>query len=239
MWLQADIHAYSRSQHGTHPLIPEHWASRSSGQGTLFGSDLGVFCRDRAFHEENEHDERDGNDSKDKEYVKVGEGRRLLFAQIGESLQGHLLRGDRLAGLLEKKWLCLLEVGIYRWSESCAARERFVERSRKQRSSHPKHKVQGGVDAFLRKECLTMLPALGQRRASKLVGLDSSTAIGVHVARAGSGWNRIAATIPSETKITKTRSCVNLNTGSVCVGASACSAGIFSNDCTTPTKTLK
>ena len=59
------------------------------------------------------------------------------------------------------------------------------------------------------------------------------------VATRGSGWNRIAATIASRAETRRTMSCVSLNGGSVCVGASACNAGIFSNACTTNTNKLK
>src|SRR5437762_1432019 len=55
----------------------------------------------------------------------------------------------------------------------------------------------------------------------------------------GAGRNRIAATMPSKTKSARTTSWVSLNGGSVCVGAIACRAGTFSNNCTTNTNKLK
>ena len=39
----------------------------------------------------------------------------MLFAQVVESLQRHLFRGDRIASLLKKNRLRLIEIGIYRW----------------------------------------------------------------------------------------------------------------------------
>src|SRR5204862_6633375 len=46
------------------------------------------------------------------------------------------------------------------------------------------------------------------------------------MATRGSAWNRMTATIASRAETRRTMSCVSLNGGSVCVGASACSAGI-------------
>jgi hypothetical protein len=47
---------------------------------TLFRGEVCVLYSDRAFHKENEDDERDSDYSKDEEDIKVSEGRRLLFA---------------------------------------------------------------------------------------------------------------------------------------------------------------
>src|SRR5258705_3227165 len=57
--------------------------------------------------------------------------------------------------------------------------------------------------------------------------------------RAGSIRNLITARIVSAMKSTSTRSCVNWNGGSDCVGASAFSAGTFWNSWTINTKTLR
>jgi hypothetical protein len=76
---------------------------------------VSAFGCDRSFHEENDNDERDSNDSKKKECVEIRKGRCLLFAEVGQALQGHLFRRNRVADLLKKNWLGLIEVGIYLW----------------------------------------------------------------------------------------------------------------------------
>ena len=46
-------------------------------------------------------------------------------------------------------------------------------------------------------------------------------------------------TLPSVPQVSSTTPCAIANGGSACVGASACSAGTFRNDCTTSTNTLR
>ena len=79
----------------------------------LFGCKLNAFCCDRTFHEENETNENDGDYGKNKKDIEVRKSRRLLFAQVSESLQRHLFRGDRIASLLKKTGLDLIEVRIH------------------------------------------------------------------------------------------------------------------------------
>ena len=55
-------------------------------RATSFRSDVSAFFGDGAFHEENENDQCDGDYGEEKECVEVGEGRGLLFAQVGETL---------------------------------------------------------------------------------------------------------------------------------------------------------
>ena len=68
---------------------------------------------------------------------------------------------------------------------------------------------------------------------------DFSAGMDLQAALTGTGRNLIVAMMPNKTKSDSTTSCVSLNGGSVCVGAIASSAGIFSNACTTATKRLK
>src|SRR6267378_5281651 len=84
-------------------------------------------------------------------------------------------------------------------------------------------------------------PMQQQKRSLRLAGNEFVNEIGLRsqVTRAGSGRNRITATMQSKAETVSTTSCVSLNGDSVWVGASACRAGIFSNDCTTSTKRLK
>ena len=81
---------------------------------TLFCGEV-CLCSDRAFHKENEDDERDNDYSKDEEDIKVSEGRRLLFAQVSETLQRHLVCGNRVSALLKKNTLRLIDIGTHRW----------------------------------------------------------------------------------------------------------------------------
>ncbi len=58
----------------------------------LLGGDVRALFGDGAFHEENEKDEHSGDAGEDEEAVEVGQGGRLLEAEIGQGLQGQLLR---------------------------------------------------------------------------------------------------------------------------------------------------
>ena len=82
---------------------------------TLFCGEVCVLYSDRAFHKENEDDERDSDYSDDEEDIKVSEGRRLLFAQVSETLQRRLICGNRVSALLKKNTLRLIDIGIHRW----------------------------------------------------------------------------------------------------------------------------
>ena len=46
--------------------------------------------------------------------VEIGKRRCLLLAQVFERLQGQLLRGDRIAGLLQERRRSLIEEGTAR-----------------------------------------------------------------------------------------------------------------------------
>ena len=39
----------------------------------------------------------------------------MLFAQVSETLQRHLICGNRVSTLLKKNTLRLIEIGIHRW----------------------------------------------------------------------------------------------------------------------------
>ena len=95
------------------------------GKRLLFRSRLAVLCDHSAatcapfaaterFMKKTRHNERDGDDGENEEAVEIGEGGRLLVAQVREALQGHLFRGDRIAGLLEKTGLGLIEIRVHR-----------------------------------------------------------------------------------------------------------------------------
>ena len=51
-----------------------------------FCGDVSAFGCDRSFHEENETNEYDGDYGKNKKDIEVRKSRRLLFAQIRETL---------------------------------------------------------------------------------------------------------------------------------------------------------
>ena len=80
---------------------------------SLLGGDVRAFFCDGTFHKEHEENERGGKDAEDEETVKISECGCLLLAQIIQGLQRHLVRGDRIAGLLEKARLDLREVGVH------------------------------------------------------------------------------------------------------------------------------
>ena len=78
---------------------------------TLFRGEVCVFYSDRKFHKENEDYEHDRDYSKDEEDIRVSEGRRLLFAQVSETLQRHLICGNRISALLKKNTARLIDIG--------------------------------------------------------------------------------------------------------------------------------
>ena len=75
-----------------------------------FRGDVRSLGGDGSFHEEDQADQGQRNDGEDKERIEVGESGRLCGTKIVEGLQCHLFRGDRIACLLEKERLRLVEV---------------------------------------------------------------------------------------------------------------------------------
>jgi hypothetical protein len=78
---------------------------------TLLASDPSPFLRDGAFHQQHNEHKRDHDNGQHPEHVEVGERRCLLLAQVGERLQRQLLRGDRIAGLLQERSGSLIKEG--------------------------------------------------------------------------------------------------------------------------------
>ncbi|MBV9220376.1 MAG: hypothetical protein JO366_10960 [Methylobacteriaceae bacterium] len=54
------------------------------------------------FHQQYNENNCDHDNRKHPEHIEAGERRCLLLAQLCERLQGQLLRGDRIAGLLQE-----------------------------------------------------------------------------------------------------------------------------------------
>ena len=68
-----------------------------------------------ALHQEHEEHEPQAQDGEQPEDVEVGQGRRLLLAEVAERLEGHLLRPGRIARLLHEVGLTLIEEGLHVW----------------------------------------------------------------------------------------------------------------------------
>ena len=69
----------------------------------LFGPDPHAFLRHGAFHQQHHEHERECDNGQHTEHVEVGESRCLLATQIRGCLQGQLLRGNRVARLLQER----------------------------------------------------------------------------------------------------------------------------------------
>jgi hypothetical protein len=78
---------------------------------TLLGSGPSAFLCDGALHQQHNEHKRDHDNGQHPEYIEVGERRCLLLAQVCERLQGQLLRGDRIAGLLQERPGSLMKEG--------------------------------------------------------------------------------------------------------------------------------
>src|SRR5271166_14780 len=78
---------------------------------TLLGSDPSAFLCDGAFHQRHNEHKRDHDNGQHPEHIEVGERRCLLLAQVCERLQGQLLRGSRIAGLLQERSGSLIKEG--------------------------------------------------------------------------------------------------------------------------------
>src|SRR5215471_15111063 len=78
-----------------------------------FRGDVRTLGHNRTFHKENKYDECKRDDRKNEESVEVSERRSLLFAQVGETLQCHLFRGDWITRLLKKNRVRLIKIRIY------------------------------------------------------------------------------------------------------------------------------
>jgi hypothetical protein len=80
----------------------------------LLGSDPSAFLCDGTFyHRHNEH-KRGHDDGRHPEHIELGERRRLLLSQVCERLQSQLVRGDRIAGLLQERFGNLIKDGTRR-----------------------------------------------------------------------------------------------------------------------------
>ena len=74
---------------------------------TSLAPDPGALLRDGAFHQQHNEHKCHHDNGQHPEHIEVGERRCLLLAQVRERLQGQLLRGDRIAGLLQERPGCL------------------------------------------------------------------------------------------------------------------------------------
>ena len=74
---------------------------------------MSAFFGDGTLHAEHQKGENDADHGKDQEAVKIRKRQGLLVAQVRQGLQGHLLRADRITGLLEVAGLGLGEEGSY------------------------------------------------------------------------------------------------------------------------------
>ena len=79
----------------------------------LFGCDMLALLGGRAFHNKDQERQPDCDHGKDQESVEVGKRRGLLFPEIFERLQSHLVGGSRISGLLEKGSVRLVKIGIH------------------------------------------------------------------------------------------------------------------------------
>src|ERR1700733_5941486 len=85
--------------------------TESGGVLTLFASNPSAFLCDGAFHQQHNEHKRGHDNGQHTEDIEVGERRCLLLAQVCERLQGQLLRGDRIAGLLQERSGSLIKEG--------------------------------------------------------------------------------------------------------------------------------
>jgi hypothetical protein len=77
----------------------------------LLGSDPSAFLCDGAFHQQYNKLKRDHDNGQHSEHIEAGGRRYLLLAQVCERLQGQLLHGDRIAGLLHERSGSLIKEG--------------------------------------------------------------------------------------------------------------------------------
>jgi hypothetical protein len=80
----------------------------------LLGSDPSAFLCDGTFYYRHNEHKRGHDDCQHPEHIEVGKRRRLLLSQVCERLQSQLLRGDRIAGLLQERFGNLIKGGMRR-----------------------------------------------------------------------------------------------------------------------------
>jgi hypothetical protein len=105
------------------PIRP-HVSSVKSRVCSTYSSSPNAFLRDGAFHHQHNEHKRDHDNGQHPEHIEVGQHRCLLLPQVCKRLQRQLLRGNRIAGLLQERSGRLIKEGTCRLVEGI---ERFAK----------------------------------------------------------------------------------------------------------------
>jgi hypothetical protein len=76
---------------------------------TSFATDVGAFLGHRAFHQQHQWHKHDRHHGRQQKHIEISQRGCLLLEQILKCLQGQLLRGDWIAGLLQEQRPSLIE----------------------------------------------------------------------------------------------------------------------------------